>query len=158
MCPACRCMWLQGGFKFIMARCGYYAKSCFIAESLYRFCICPDSGKRFRETGCVSPASSLKCKVARSAFERATNVPNRKKYFTLAACRHAIELLILKDGAQPPSMAALPHNMWVEQQAKQILHLCQRARKNCGSAFRFPAYRQSCSMDWLETLEYEARL
>ena len=59
------------------------SKGNFIAENLFKFCVAPDSGKRLRETGVVAPATTLKNKCARSAFEWAASVSQEKKYFTL---------------------------------------------------------------------------
>ena len=141
---------------FIMPM-NFFEKSRYIAESLYRFCVVPDDGKRLRETGSVSPSSTLKCRAAKAAFEWASSVPHKKKYFTLAACREAIQLLAKKPDVHIPQVVGLPLELWLEQQAKIVLHLCQRSRKNSGSALRFQSYRQSCSMDWVETVPYEAR-
>ena len=135
-----------------------FSKADFIAENLFRFCVVPDSGKKLRETGSIAPARSLKSKVCRAAFEWAAKVKSKTKFFTVAACRLAVKRLTKMDGVEVPSIPTLPEELWVEQQAKIICHLCQRSRRNSGSHWRFPGYRQSCSMDWQETVPLEARL
>ena len=128
------------------------SKGNFIAENLFKFCVAPDSGKRLRETGVVAPATTLKNKCARSAFEWAASVTQKKKYFTLAACRMAIKTLISMKGVDIPLIPTLPLDMWVEQQAKIVCHLAQRSRRNCRSQYRFCGYKQMSWMDIQDTL------
>lgn len=128
------------------------AKAKFIADCLYKTCVAMDDGKRLRETGSISPAQSLKSLNARRAFEWASNVASQSRFYTMAACRLAVDLLLSYPNVEVPILATIPKDMWVQQQGKIVLHLCQRARRNSGSAsLRFPAYRQSRSMDWEET-------
>ena len=54
-------------------------------------------------------------------------------------------------------LVGLSMDAWITNQAKLVLKLCQRARINSGSSFRFAAYRQSKIMDWDETQAIEAR-
>ena len=131
------------------------AKSQFIADSLYINCVLPDSGERLKRTAAISPASNLKCIAARKAFVWANYVGEKKKFFTMAACREAIKLLLGKDGVEVP-FVGLSRDMWIESQAKVIMHLAQRSRMNCGSSLRFVTYRQSKLMDWQDTLPLEA--
>ena len=70
------------------------AKAVFIAENLYRHCVLPDAGQRLNKTASISPATSLKHKAAREAFSWAARVGGKKKFFTLAACRKAVGLLL----------------------------------------------------------------
>ena len=55
-----------------------------------------------------------------------------------------------KDEVKIP-FSGLPMDMWVEAQAKLVMHLAQRSRNNSGSSLRFLCYRQSSIMDWEET-------
>ena len=126
------------------------AKAVFIAENLYRHCVLPDGGQRLNKTASISPATSLKHKAAREAFSWAARVGSKKKFFTLAACRKAVRILLSKDDVNVP-FSGLPMDMWVEAQAKLIMHLAQRSRINSGSSLRFLCYRQSTIMDWEET-------
>lgn len=127
----------------------------FIAESLYRECIDKDGGVRLRQTGALSPAGSLKSHNARFAFDWASHIPMERKFFTKAACRMAIQTLLSMPNVEVPRLPGMPLELWIEQQAKVVQHLCQRSRKNRGSSMRFPAYRQ-LSMDWTDTLPMEA--
>ena len=128
----------------------------FIAENIYRTCISPDDGVRLRETGVISPAPTLKSHRAREAFQWAGHVNMETKFFTKAACREAVKKLLVMPRVEVPQFPFQTKEHWIEQQAKIIQHLCQRSRKNCGSSMRFPAYRQSRTMDWQETLPMEA--
>ena len=129
------------------------AKGKFIADSLYRTCVAPDGGQRLKETGSIAPAGSLKCLAARHAFQWASKVSEQSRFYTLAACRMGVKLLLEYPGVQVPLLGTIPLDLWIEQQAKMVMHLCGRARRNSGSAtLRFPAYRQARSMDWEETL------
>lgn len=127
----------------------------FIAESIYRECIDKDGGERLRLTGALSPARTLKNQKAKFAFDWAGAIPLDRKYFTKAACRMAIKQLLSMPKVQVPVLPGMPVEMWIEQQAKVIQHLCQRSRKNRGSGLRFAAYRQR-SMDWTDTVPMEA--
>ncbi len=146
--------WLDAGAFFfpIMGIRGQSlgAKAVFIAENLYRHCVLPDAGQRLNKTASISPATSLKHKAAREAFSWAARVGGQKKFFTLAACRRAVGLLLNKDEVKIP-FSGLPMDMWVEAQAKLVMHLAQRSRINSGSSLRFLCYRQSSIMDWEET-------
>lgn len=53
---------------------GLAAKAICISEYLYKHCVAPDDGKRLRETGLISPATSLKNRKAREAFLWARDV------------------------------------------------------------------------------------
>lgn len=129
------------------------SKAIWIADMLYKNCIAPDNGKRVRETGSISPASCLKNGRARLAFSWAASVAFSKRYFTEVAVRKALLKLIEMEGVRIPLGAGLPFELWLQQQTRSVLHLCQRARKNFGSSLR-----QSRSMDWQETLPMEANL
>ena len=130
----------------------------YIAESLYQTCVWPDKGVRLRETGAISPSSTLKNVKTRKAFEWAGTVQHNKKFFTRAACRMAVSRLLSMPDVQIPSVQGLTREIWEEQQTKVVAHLCRRSRKNFGSSLRFPAYKQLCTMDWEETLPLEAGL
>ena len=127
-----------------------------IAEWLYRTCVLPDGGVRLRETGVIPPTSSLKHTKTREACEWAGKITHKQKYFTKAACRMAVVRLLELPRVQIPSVQGLFRELWEEQQSKLVAHLCRRARKNFGSHFRFPAYKQLCSMDWQETMPMHA--
>jgi len=128
------------------------AKAKFIADCLYKTCVAMDDGKRLRETASISPAQTLKSLKARRAFEWASNVARQSRFYTMAACRLGVELLLGYPNVEVPILGTLSKDVWVQQQGKIVMHLCQRARRNSGSAsLRFPAYRQSRSMDWEET-------
>jgi len=129
------------------------SKAIWIADMLYKYCIAPDNGKRVRETGSISPASCLKNGRARLAFSWAASVAFSKRYFTEVAVRKALLKLIEMEGVRIPLGGGLPFELWLQQQTRSVLHLCQRARKNFGSSLR-----QSRSMDWQETLPMEANL
>ena len=128
-------------------------KAQFIANGLFQNCVLPDGGERLRRTGSISPGMSLKSTSARKAFQWATAAPGGQKFFSLAACRKAIRILMSMDSVTVPQLPGLPYELWLENQAKVVHHLCQRARRNFSfcSRFRFAAYRQSRSMDWEET-------
>ena len=128
-------------------------KAIWIAGMLYKNCIAPDNGKRVRETGSIPPASSLKNHGARSAFSWAASVTFSKRFFTEVAVRNGILKLIDMEGVRIPVGAGLNFELWLQQQTRLVLHLCQRARKNFGSQLRL-----SSSMDWQETLPMEANL
>lgn len=138
---------------------GLEQKAALIAENLYKHCVVPDGGIRLRETGAISPASCLKSKRARKAFKwvNGASVPFQQRFFTLAAVRRAIQKLLKYHGVMIPIIPRLPQELWVEQQARLLLHLCQRARKNVGSSLRFSAYRQKAMADWQPTIPLEAR-
>lgn len=131
-----------------------HAKGAYIARCLYQTCIRPDGGERFRRTGSLSPATSLKQKKGRKAFEWASDVGGGKKFYTLAACRLAVEML-LEDKQLVVPLVGLSHHTWVESQARTVMRLAQRSRKNSGASLRFLGYRQSKLMDWQETLELD---
>ena len=156
----CRGMWLEGIFSgFAMAEeigKDLVSKAKFIAESLYRECIDKDGGVRLRQTGALSPAGTLKSHSARFAFDWASHIPMERKFFTKAACRLAIQNLLSMPNVEVPRLPGMPLELWIEQQAKTVQHLCQRSRKNRGSSMRFPAYRQ-LSMDWTDTMPMQAR-
>lgn len=95
---------------------------------LYKNCIAPDNGKRVRETGSISPASCLKNGRARLAFSWAASVAFSKRYFTEVAVRKALLKLIEMEGVRIPLGAGLPFELWLQQQTRSVLHLCQRAR------------------------------
>lgn len=126
------------------------AKGLFIAESLYRTCVIQDGGARLRKTGSISPGTSLKHGEARRAFKWASYVGEGKKFFTLAACRKAVQLLLSMPDVEIP-FSGMSKTVWIESQAKVVMRLAQRARKNCGASLRFLAYNQSKTMDWEET-------
>lgn len=128
------------------------AKIAYISHWLYTSCVLPDDGTRLRETGCLAPARSLKNKVARQAFKWASNVAYAEKIFTMAACRGGITHMMRLHKLELPLVAGQTEEDWIENQTKIIHHLCQRARKNCGSALRFAGYRQSRAMDWEQTV------
>ena len=132
------------------------AKGLFIAESLYRTCVIQDGGARLRKTGAVSPGTSLKHVAAKTAFKWASHVGERKKFFTLAACRKGIQMLLSMPGVEIP-FSGMSRGMWIESQAKIVMRLAQRARKNCGASLRFLTYHQSKIMDWEETQPIEDR-
>ena len=131
------------------------AKGAFIADALYRHCFLPDEGVRMRRTASIAPGTSLKHVAARKAFRWAANVGGGKKFFTLAACRKGVQLLLEKPDVVVP-FVGLPQNLWVESQAKLVMKLAQRARKNSGASLRFWAYHQSKLMDWDDPLPMEA--
>lgn len=133
------------------------AKGAYIADALYRHCFLPDEGVRMRRTASVSPGTSLKHSAARKAFQWAADVGGGKFFFTLAACRKGVQLLLKKPDVVVP-FVGLPQNLWVESQAKMVMKLAQRARKNSGASLRFWAYHQSKLMDWEDTLPVEAGL
>lgn len=134
------------------------AKAQFIAECLYKSCVLPDNGKRVKETGSISPASSLKHHAARKAFTWASKVAYNSRFFTHAACRLGVEKLLDNYNLEVPVLKQSPRALWVEQQSRIIMHLCARSRRNCGSAqFRSRSYRQLGVMDWEQTLALEAR-
>ena len=66
-------------------------------------------------------------------------------------------MLLLKPDVTVP-LVGLPHDLWVESQAKVVKRLAQRARRNLGGSLRFLAYQQSKTMDWEETLPLEERI
>ena len=132
-----------------------HLKGLFIADALYRHCVLPDGGERLKKTGAISPATSLKHVAARKAFAWAGHVGEGKKKFTLAACRRGVQLLFDKPDVVIP-LVGLPHHLWVESQAKTVMRLAQRARKNCQASLRFLGYQQSKYMDWEETQPVEA--
>lgn len=148
-------MWLdQGFFLAFMANPGVlYSKAGFIAENLYKFCFIPDGGKRIRETGSIAPGLTLKSKGTRVAFQWAAGVKHKSRFFTLAALRSGVKRLTKMEGVIIPTVG-VPFDFWVECQAKNLKHLCARARKNSGSTMRFAAYHQSSfgMTDWQETL------
>ena len=150
-------MWLQWGWiTMAPGEALLVAKANFIAEKLFQHCVVPDSGKRLRETGSISPASTLKNKEARAAFEWAATVNTQKKNISpLLRVEWLLEKLFQMKGVDIPVVPHLPVDMWVEIQAKTICHLCQRCRRNSGSQLRFRGYRQRCSMDFQETLPLE---
>jgi hypothetical protein len=133
-----------------------YAKAAFIAQCLYSYCVLPDNGVRLRKTASISPGTSLKHREANKAFQWANQVRENQKFFTLAACREGIKMLLEKPHVEVP-LVGLSMDAWITNQAKLVLKLCQRARINSGSSFRFAAYRQSKIMDWDETQAIEAR-
>ena len=137
---------------------GLESKANTIAANLFKYCIEPDGGKRVRETGSISPASTLKNRKAREAFSWA-NLLNRSKtrYFTQAGVRLGIMKLLENYDVQVPIVPGLPFELWLTQQSKVILHMCKRARKNSLASLRFLGYRQS-SMDWTDTIPMEAGL
>lgn len=139
--------------------CSLESKALVIADNLYRACVAPDSGRRLRESGCISPGSSLKQTRTSQAFEwvNQLNIKSASRYFTLAACEHGIKKLLERPGVVIPSVVGLPFELWLVQQARLVQHLCQRARKTIGSRLRFARLRQSRTMDWTETLAFEAR-
>ena len=151
-------MWLQGpAVSPAMEPWGIeghalHAKGNFIAECLYRHCVLPDGGQRLRKTAAISPGTSLKQHAARKAFKWAAHVGFGKKFFTLAACREGVKLLLRKEGVEVP-FAGLSMDAWIESQAKVIMKLAARARTNSGSSsLRFRSYYQAKFMDWEETL------
>ncbi len=75
-----------------------------------------------------------------------------EKFFTMAACRGGIYHMMNTYKLDMPVLQGQSEQDWVESQAKTVHHLCQRARKNCGSSLRFAGYRQIRSMDWEETV------
>ena len=129
------------------------AKAVFISDCLYRNCFVPDGGERIKKTASISPGSTLKSNRVRKAFAWATNLEGRK-FFTMAACRKAIEHFLRKPDVLIP-FVGLPQELWIESQAKQIMRLCQRARKNGSASCRFWAYHQSRMMDWPNMDEQE---
>ena len=132
--------------------CHLDRKSIFIAEKLFKHCISPNGGKRLRETGSISPGTSLKHGGARKAFSWCNFVPKETRFFTLASIRMAIKRLLVTQQLQPPCVAGLSFEIWLENQAKCILHLCQRSRKNCSAQFRFASYNQKRLMDFQDTM------
>ena len=133
-------------------------KAIYIADNLVKHCLSPDGGKRFKETGSISPGPTLKHHGAREAFRWCDAVPYTRRFFTLAAIRKAIIKMLKGENVSPPLVAGLPFEMWLENQSKTLLHLCQRSRRNTSAQQRFPRYRQRRSMDWQETVPYEARI
>lgn len=131
------------------------AKGEFIADSLYKHCILPGDGRRLKQTASISPGTSLKHRQARDCFAWANRVGENKKFFTLAACREGVRLLLEKPMVEVP-FSGMSRDMWIQSQAKVIMHLCQRSRINCGSSFRFMRYQQSKIMDWEDTLPLQA--
>ena len=152
-------LWLDQG---VLVMDGYHitgkallAKAAFIADNLYQTCVVPDGGQRLRETGAISPATSLKNVRARRAFEWASHVSYQAKFFTLAACRLGVQQLLRYQNVDV--LATTPKDTWVEQQAKLVMQLCARSRKNCGSArLRTLSYRQAGLMDWDQTMPLQA--
>ena len=134
-----------------------FSRAQFIAEQLYRNCILPDDGVRMRETGAISPANTLKSVKGRMAFEWAGQIQHRQKFFTKAACRLAVALLMKMPRVEPPSIYGLPRDVWEEQQSRVVLHLCQRSRKIFGSCLRFHGYHQAL-MDNVQTMPLQAGL
>ena len=134
------------------------SKALVIADNLYRSCVAPDAGKRLRETGSISPGSSLKQSNTNSAFRWVNEIGCRSspRFFTEAACQLGIKKLLEKPGVEIPAVVGLPFELWLTQQARIVQHLCQRARKTVGSALRFQRIRQSRTMDWAETLPMQA--
>jgi hypothetical protein len=134
------------------------SKALVIADNLYRSCVAPDAGKRLRETGSISPGSSLKQSNTNSAFRWVNEIDCRSspRFFTEAACQLGIKKLLEKPGVEIPAVVGLPFELWLTQQARIVQHLCQRARKTVGSALRFQRIRQSRTMDWAETLPMQA--
>lgn len=150
-------IWLQGVF---LAMDGYaiegkalWAKATFIAESLYKSCVVGDGGKRLRDTGAISPSTTLKSVAGRNAFAWASKVKTSSRFYTLAACRLAMQMLLKYPNVKIPIVGSDSLDLWVETQGKVVMHLCKRARKNSGSSQRLARKK---SMDWDETLPMEA--
>lgn len=136
---------------------GLARKAICVAENLYKFCVAIDDGKRLRETGCIPPASTLKNRKCRDAFMWARRVNQyNQRFFTMAAVRMGIIRMLDTYSLNVPIVNGMTFEVWLIQQSKLVLHLCQRARKNSGSSLRFLAYRQSTSMDWMDTVPMEA--
>jgi hypothetical protein len=109
-----------------------------------------------KKKGSVSPSTTLKSKSGRDAFSWAAKVGGKKIFFTRAACRLGIQLLLEKPDVVVP-LVGLPYDLWVESQAKNVMYLAQRARKNSGATYRLLSYQQSKIMDWQDTLPLEER-
>ena len=81
----------------------------------------------------------------------------KQNFFTLAACRLGVQQLLRYQNVDVPVLATTPKDTWVEQQAKLVMLLCSRSRKNCGSArLRTLSYRQVGLMDWDQTMPMQA--
>ena len=130
-----------------------WAKATFMAESLYKSCVVGDGGKRLRDTGAISPSTTLKSVAGRNAFAWASKVKTSSRFYTLAACRLAMQMLLKYPNVKIPIVGSDSLDLWVETQGKVVMHLCKRARKNSGSSQRLARKK---SMDWDETLPMEA--
>ena len=150
-------IWLQG---FFLAMDGFaidghalWAKASFIAENLYKSCVLDDGGKRLRDTGAISPSSTLKSVAGRKAFAWASRVKHSSRFYTLAACRLAVRMLLKYPNVKIPIVGTDSMDTWAESQGKLVMYLCKRARKNSGSTNRLA---RKTTMDWEETLPMEA--
>ena len=132
-------------------------EAAFIADNLYQTCVVPDGGQRLRETGAISPATSLKNVWPRYAFEWASMFHTKQIFLPWLLFRLGVQQLLRYQNVDVPVLATTPKNTWVEQQAKLVMQLCARSRKNCGSApLRTLSYRQAGLMDWDQTMPLQA--
>ena len=94
-----------------------YAKAAFIAQCLYSYCVLPDNGLRLRKTASISPGTSLKHREANKAFQWQIKYVRTKNFFTLAACREGIKMLLEKPQVEVP-LVGLSMDAWITNQAK----------------------------------------
>ena len=127
-----------------------------LAKRLYEAFVGVDQGQRVALTGAIIPHGTLRSQHLRRELSWVETLGN--KFVTLCVARRAVVCLEKKYHINVPVFPGVSQHEWRESQAKRILRLCCRVKKNLRAREATPV-KPKPAMDH-DTLMYdgEARL
>ena len=104
-------------------------KAQIIADKLWETLLAEDNGEDLSRTGSVTPYGGLKHKKVREAFSWCKH-QDSNRFFTRKAVCVAFRLLFQQHELKLPSIPGLSFRQWLEEEARRVAKICQRARKS----------------------------
>ena len=89
----------------------------------------PEDVERIRLTGEILPTGSLSFKETRKKLRWVLEL-SPERYLTIKRVTQAIELLLAKEHVALPEFPGFSRQQWVQDQAKKVSKILQRARKS----------------------------
>ena len=123
----------------------------FLAQRLWKEFVSEDYGQRVALTGAIVPHGSLKSSSLRRRFSFAESLGN--KFVTLPVARRCVSHLEKKFFLQVPIIPGVTKQQWRESQARKIVRLCYRAKKNSKARANPKPSKPTKAMD--DTLVYD---
>ena len=99
-----------------------------VSSLVYEYCVAPDPD-RVKNTGCITPSSSLRHKATRHALRFAKDL-GEGRFFTQALTRDVLRRLITRYEVHLPSTPGFDFEAWVRDQSATLHKLLKRARKS----------------------------
>ena len=135
-------------FRSIMS--SQQCRAFYLAARLHEAFVAVDQGQRLALTGAIIPHGTLKSLHIRRKLSFVETLEN--KFVTLAVARRTVICLEKRFYISVPRIPGLSHKDWRERQAKRILNLCYRVKKNL-KARNSPQKKPKRAME--DTLVYD---